>query len=694
MWESVVLVVIFLVIMIGFAALIMAVKCWRKVEQGTALIITGAKMPTVHFSKAIVWPLIRRAEIMDISVKRIEIYRHGTEGLNCKDNIRADIKVAFFVRVNNNEGDVLNVAQTIGSERASDHQAMVDLFESKFSEGLKTVGKEFDFVELYTSREEFKNRMLAVIGTDLNGYVLDDAAIDYLEQTPLEMLNANNVLDAEGIKKITDKTAAQAVLANDITREKEKTIRKQDVEAREAILELDRQLAEAEEKQSREVAVVTARERAEAMKIEQEERLKAERARISTEEEVAIAEENKLRQVVVACKNKEHTDQVETDRVEKDRMLEVTERQRVVSLADIEKDKAIEIEKKAIQDVIRERVMVQRAVVEEEQKIKDTEEFATADRSKRVAITIAEQQAQEQLVMRVKAAEAARDSAQFQAEEVVIDAEAQRESAEKETAAKKMLAEGVAAEEAAKGIAEANVIEKKAVAEARGLEAMADAVEKEGTAESVVIEKKAVAEAKGLEAKAEAIEKEGTAEATVIERKAVAEAKGITDKAAAMKLFNDAGKEHEEYKLQLNKDQTIEIAAITAQEEIAKQQAVVMGEALKSAKIDIVGGESEFFDKIVSSITAGKSVDRWVDNSKVLGDVKNTFFNGDPEHFQSQLKTFISQFNLKSEDIKNLSIAALIGKMTGLTKDTGVRSSLESLLEMAKKAGLSDMPLG
>ena len=39
---------------------------------------------------------------MDISVKRIEIYRHGTEGLICKDNIRADIKVAFFVRVNKN----------------------------------------------------------------------------------------------------------------------------------------------------------------------------------------------------------------------------------------------------------------------------------------------------------------------------------------------------------------------------------------------------------------------------------------------------------------------------------------------------------------------------------------------------------------------------------------------------------------
>jgi len=36
---------------------------------------------------------------MDISVKTIEIARTGREGLICRDNIRADIKVTFFVRV-------------------------------------------------------------------------------------------------------------------------------------------------------------------------------------------------------------------------------------------------------------------------------------------------------------------------------------------------------------------------------------------------------------------------------------------------------------------------------------------------------------------------------------------------------------------------------------------------------------------
>ena len=63
-----------------------------------------------------------------------------------------------------------------------------------------------------------------------------------------------------------------------------------------------------------------------------------------------------------------------------------------------------------------------------------------------------------------------------------------------------------------------------------------------------------------------------------------------------------------------------------------------MGEALKSARIDIVGGETTFFDKIVESVKGGKAVDRFVHNSEVLTDVKNTFFNGNPEYFSQKLE--------------------------------------------------------
>jgi uncharacterized membrane protein YqiK len=258
---------------------------YKKVPQGQALVRTGRKGTKVATDKGLyVVPVFHRIEVMDISVKKIQIERLGNEGLICKDNMRADIKVAFFVRVNNEVEFIKKVAQTIGCARASDKKTLEDLFEAKFSEALKTVGKKFEFSELYEARREFRDEIVDIIGTDLNGYTLEDCAIDYLEQTPVSFLKPDNILDSEGIKKITELTAAQNVKSNLIMREEEKTIRKQDVEAREAILELDKQLAEKEEQQKREVANIKSREEASILKVAEEERLKSESARISTEE--------------------------------------------------------------------------------------------------------------------------------------------------------------------------------------------------------------------------------------------------------------------------------------------------------------------------------------------------------------------------------------------------------------------------
>lgn len=676
-WTWVIPVIAFLFLL---GMLSMFSKFYRKVGPEEALVRSGVKGLTVVNGRGMfVVPVLHRVETMDLSVKRIEISRKAMSGLICQDNIRADIEVAFFVRVNNTNSDILAVAQALGCKRASEQQALVELFDAKFSEALKTVGKKFDFVELYNERDKFKEEILKVIGTDLNGYLLEDCAIDYLEQTPLEMLNPQNILDAEGIKKITELTAQEKVQENHFTREKEKTLKKQDVEAAEAIYELERQRVEAEEKQQREIASITAREQAEAEKVRQEERLRSEAARIATDEEVKVAEENKDRQIIVAMKNKMRTDAVETERIEKDRLLEVTERERVVGLADIEKEKAIEAEKRNVQEVIRERVVVERSVVEENERIKDTEEFATADREKKVAVTLAEKEAEEALVKQIKEAEAARKAAEFDAEKIVVVAEADRAAAEKKTAATKMLAEAKTADHAAIGLAEAQVMEVKATA-----------LEKEGTAEATVLERKAVAEAKGKEAIAVAIEKEGTAEANVMQLKFSADAKGIEEKANAMKLFDGVGREHEEFKLRLNKDKDIEIAAISAQTDIAEAQSRIVGESLKTARIDIVGGETTFFDKIVDSIKGGKAVDRWIHNSETLTDVKNTFFNGNPEYYQQKLEGFVEKFNMNWEDVKDLSVSALIGKMLVAADDDESKSELNRVFDFLKSKGLAD----
>ena len=242
-----------------------------------------------------------------------------------------------------------------------------------------------------------------------------------------------------------------------------------------------------------------------------------------------------------------------------------------------------------------------------------------------------------------------------------------------------MLAEAKQADVAADGLAEAQVQEAKATA-----------LEKEGFAEAAVVQRTAEAEAKGLEAKAVGVEKHGTAEAEVMRLKYSSEANGIEEKAGAMKLFDAVGKDHEEFKLRLNKDLEIEKAAIDAQRQIAEAQSNIVGEALKSARIDIVGGETTFFDKIVDSVKGGKAVDRFVYNSQVATDIKDTFFNGDPEYFQARITELTDTFNLSTDDVKDLSIAALIAKMLGLTSNNSMREELQRMLGLAHTSGVAD----
>ena len=632
--------IIFLVIIafiIFLAISIMTIRCYRKVDQGSALIINKLRaVPDVTFTGGVVLPIIHKAEVMDISVKAMVVKRDGKNGLICADNIRADISVSFYIRVNKTQEDVMRVAQTVGCARASQLATLDDLFQAKFSEALKTVGKQMEFTTLFTERKEFKENIIKVIGEDLNGYRLEDVAIDYLEQTPLSALNPDNILDAQGIRKITELTSIEAKQTNSFTRDRETTIKQQDVSAKEKMLELERQQAEAEARQKREIEAVRARETAEAEKIKAEEALKAQLANIKTEEEVRVASENKERQAQIAAKAREKAILVETERVQKDKELEAVERERQVALKSIEKEKEVETQKKAIADIIRERVKVECTVTEEQEHIKDTVAFAGAERSKKVEVTKAEEQAEQDLVKTVKAAEAREKAAQSQYNEKVkladaVKSVAERESeaqllrAEKEAAGKKALAEAAIAENAAGGLAEVRVKESNAAV----------------------------------------IELQGKAEANALLAKAEAEAQGINQKAEAMHKFDSMGRDHEEFKLNLGLKERVQMAAISANREIAEAQAEVLGEAMKAAKIDIVGGNGEFLEKFFKSISLGKAVDGLVEHS---GEAQK-LVAGDDSNIATKLAEVIADSGINTDSVKDMSLATILAKIA--TKPNG-----------------------
>jgi uncharacterized membrane protein YqiK len=649
-----VLVAVVLLVVLG--VLFFLSRMFRKVEQGKALIVSKVRRVDVTFTGAVVLPVLHKAEIMDISVKTIEISRTGREGLICRDNIRADIRITFFVRVNKTTEDVIKVAQAIGTTRASSEQTLQELFNAKFSEALKTVGKQLDFVDLYTKRNEFRDQIIEVIGTDLNGYSLEDAAIDFLEQTPMTSLDPKNILDAQGIRKITELTAIEAVRTNDYRRNEEKEITRQNVDAKEAILELERRQADAEIKQRREIETMRAREEAEIALAHAEERLRSEGAHLRTEQQLGVQKQNKDREIAVAEKNRERVIAIETERIEKDRMLEVIGRDRETELSTIAKNKEVEGEKRAIAEVIRERIAVDKTVAEQEENIKRLRVVEEAERTRQSVIIAAEAEAQEALVKDIKAAEAAEAAAKFKAREELLLAEARQQTAELDARAKIRLAEGTQAEAAAAGLADVQVRERNA-----------EVVEKTGRAEAAVQREKALVAAEE------------------IREKLKGEAEGLTEKAAAMGALDDATREHEEYRLRLEMEKEIRLAGINVHKEIAESQAMVVSAGLEKANIDIVGGDSVFFDKLLGSITMGKSLDGFVEHSSVAQGIGSRYLDGSA-NLADDLGRLLG--SVSTGDVANLTLAAFL---TQQIKAGGAEAGkLRELLAAAKKLGVAD----
>ncbi len=670
----------FLLISFGVAL----ARFYRQVAQGQVLIVNTMKSePKVAFTGTVVLPVINRAETMDISLKTIEIDRRGKQGLICADNIRADIKVSFFVRVNKTVEDVLKVAQSVGCVRASDLATLQELFEAKFSEGLKTVGKRLNFEDLYKERDLFKDQIVQVIGKDLNGYNLEDAAIDYLEQTPIEMLDKENILDAQGIRKITELTTQQSVLTNDFRQTERKQITKQNVEADEAVFALERQRAEAAAKQKREIETIQAKEWAEAERVKQEEHLKASLARIKAEEEQQINEQNKQRQVQVAEKNRERVVGIETERVAKDRALEAISREREVELQRIGKEKALETERKAIADVISTRIAVEKKVATEEESIKQLRLVAEAQRKKDATLIDASAHAETAVIERVKAAEAAEQVAKHEARTRLIAADAELEAADKDARAKMRQAEGTQAQVAAEGLAKAKVLEatalaqeKQGMATVRVKEADAQAVEKQGTAEANVMKFKLLAEAEGHQqqgladadvthkkglAEGEAIRAKVTAEAVGVQEKLLAEARGLSEKAQAMAKLQGATKEHEEFRLRLEKDKQVELESLHVRKDIASSQAEVLARALTNAKINIVGGDGQFFDQFVKAVSLSHSFDGAVTQGDAVRTLLKPYLEGN-RSLPEDLKEVLSRPGL-TQDAQNLAVAAALSKL-------------------------------
>lgn len=653
---------------------------YKRVEgKGEALVITRTSGRTDAVTTgAIVLPKIHRVERMDITRKRITIRREGRkgssgeeyEGLHCKDNIRADLKVDFYIGVNPNPEDIIKVAEQFTCAGASDLKRLEEHFAPKFSEALKTVIKEFEFSALYTERNQFKERIKEMLATDLDGFVLKDVSIDKIEQTPLDAHDPNNVLDAVGIRKIASITSAQNIETSEI-RETEATQTKQkQVSGETARLQLERTLEEETERTNREIENVKINERNNILIMREQARLEAEKVRLQTDQEIAVQAENVNREVEVARINNEKVVEIQREHVTRAREVERVNTERQVVEQELNKQKFVESENRDIADIVAVRTKTERNIAQEEEATNDLRVKHQAERQKLVTVTEASAQADAEAIKKTTIASANLEVVKREAEQDIVKADTTLKTAERESEAKQKIAAAVRVEKAAPGLAEADVRER-----------LAEVASKEVVVEAARVRDVGVAEAEARVQQANATEVEGKAQAVAIREKGLAEAEGSKAQYEAMGSIAPEVREHEIQKLNIEKSRDVEIAAIEANATVATKNAEVMSAAMAKADIKVIGG-GDVFDQVRNAMVNSQALDARFDNSEVLSSVIAKYKSGEKD-FAQDVKEILQSSEVSTGDVGTLMLAKTLAGLAG--KDGNGLQGLIDLVNGSKK---------
>lgn len=627
-------------------------RFYKKVpNQGLVFVVNKLKTISVYDTGGWVLPIVHRLEIMDITRKKVSIQRRGkkdsfdeeSEGLPCKDNVRADIKVDFYIGVNPKEEEVKKVVKNFSVEKAGSQAALQEYFTPKFSEALKTAAKRFDFEDLYTKRLEFRDEVKDIIGDDLDGFTLHDVVIDYLEQSSLDSHNRDNMMDVVGIQKIVEKTAQKHIETNIIEQDEKTKIKQKNVEAEAARLQLAKQEEEAIAKQNREIRIVKAEENALAQEKEEENQLREAKARIKREEQEGIENENKDREIRISKINNERVTEIEQEKVKRARATESVLTETEVAVKEMNKEKTVEEQKKEVAEITSQRVQIERKTAKEEEETENLRTKERVGREKLIEVVAAEAKAEADQISKIKEAEATKKSAEHNAETVAIEANAELLKSDKIAEGKKKLAEGIKAEEAAIGLAKVEV----------------------ETANANAIREKGKAEAEAATEMATAIRAKGQAEAQNKEDLEIAKAKGAEAQYEAMSKINEETREQERFKLQLDKEKEVELAEISIKEAISKNNSEVVGKALEHSNINILGGESEIFDKVVKAAGEGRAIDTKFDNSEVMNALVKDYRNGTKD-LPADLKELLQKSEVSTGDIGTLTVAQLLSNPKAL----------------------------
>lgn len=391
-----------------FALGLVFARLYHRSSKEIAFVRTGmGGEKVVRDGGALVLPVLHETIQVNMNTLKLEVMRARDAALITRDRMRVDVQAEFYVRVKPDAGAISTAAQTLG-RRTMEPSALKELVEGKFVDALRAVAAGMSMEELHESRVDFAQKVQVAVAEDLhkNGLELESVSLTGLDQTAADFFNPQNAFDAQGLTKLTQEIELRRKQRNDIERDTKIQIEQKNLETERQSLQIARDQEYARLMQDQEVKVRTAEATAHISQQEAERRREAEQATISADRAIAESE------------------------IEKRRVIEQREieRQRAVRIA--EQDREIAVSQKSQEESAAKAAAdaeLAKAVAAEEE-VKKVRETAIAERSKAVRLVQAREQAEQDAIAIVVAADAEKKAADDRAEAVRLAAAGEAEA--------------------------------------------------------------------------------------------------------------------------------------------------------------------------------------------------------------------------------------------------------------------------
>lgn len=455
--SQIIMMVVGLVSMVLLAIVVVITKLYVKAKANMAIVRTGmGGLKVIRDGGILYIPVIHQIIEVKMETMRLDVERADADALITADNLRADLKAEFYIKVMSNNDDIINAARSLG-DRSMHQESIKQLVFDKLVNALRAVAAKSKLFDLHSQREVFAEEVKKAVTEDLahNGLTLESVTISRLDQTKFESMDERNVFDAEGRKRIAEITQAARVETNRLEREAEEKVADQDVRTRKAVLErsLDRERAEAEQSRDVENARAASKKEADTFRIEQEQATEARelekqeaiaRRAVQKDREIEVAEQQKREAIIAAQKAQEVADidrqkATEVATVEKQTAEEAARRDQQIAISKKEKERADAEAERLAAEAEREKndQQVQTVAVVEKAKREKEQRVIQAQAEAETAYVSQQRSADAEAYTEQKRAEGRKAAAEADYMAKVKAAQAEQESAEKRAAGKK-----------------------------------------------------------------------------------------------------------------------------------------------------------------------------------------------------------------------------------------------------------------